>query len=163
MLLSLKQGAADMVKGISADTADNRWTIRGVPPSYRDKVTKRADRLEMTVGEIVCQALDAQEQSDAQPIEIIKADAPAQPSSDLSAIERVLAMARDFAGQTGRPMRADVRKMGYDILLAVMAERQTLKADKPARPIRSRLIPHPETRHVAESGMVLDSQEREMP
>ena len=151
-----------MVKGISSDAADNRWTIRGVPPAYRDKVTSRADRLALSVGEVVCQALDAQERADAQPIEIVKADAPSRLLSDLSDIERVLAMARDFAGQTGRPMRADVRKMGYDMLSAVMAERQTPKADKRIAPVKRDLIPIAETRDVGESGMVLDSLERDM-
>jgi hypothetical protein len=48
----------------SADTADGRWTIRGVPGNIRTRANKKAKALGMTVGDWVTEAIVQYSKSD---------------------------------------------------------------------------------------------------
>jgi hypothetical protein len=62
-------------------TADQRWTIRGIPPAVQRAVAARASATRQTVGEIVLAALNAVLAGEPT------GDRPAEPHDRLAALE----------------------------------------------------------------------------
>ena len=95
----------------------DRWTVRGVPKAYRDQAAQAAQRLDISVGTYVCQALDLRRQAEREPLDLLApadtmagtSDLPADALSDaqqiLALIERATAAATLLANTPGLPTR----------------------------------------------------------
>lgn len=53
------------------NSADDRWTVRGVPKGYREAAAKAADRRKITVGAFLCAAVDREMRAEREPIDLI--------------------------------------------------------------------------------------------
>lgn len=165
------------------DNPDDEKTtinVKGVFVKAWETAKKAANRQEMTMGLWLSRASETQANLEAGPMEIPAANLPAQPGNPLTLpaedLAAMMAGMVALAGATGvQPSKRTVRQV-YGLIedrvrlaradapvIVGKAARQSLASERQSVPPRRQpLILHPETRHVAESGIVLDSQEREM-
>lgn len=93
------------------------WTIKGIPPEERNAAISAADREGQTIGEWMRRAIRALVQSDRQkdrtpaPVGLTSA-----PQSDLSEVERLIAMAQQLAAVSGGTAPASVSRAGFGLL-----------------------------------------------
>jgi hypothetical protein len=93
-----------MAEDNPADAAENRWTVRGVGMSYRKAAADGAERMGVSVGVWLCQAIDRAIQAEREPIDVIppaaaarKPRAKADPEKLLAMTERAIAAAAQLA------------------------------------------------------------------
>ena len=105
-------------------TADDRWTIRGIPPAVQRAVAARASATRQTVGEIVLAALNAVLANEPA------GDRPAESHDRLAALE-----ARVSAVEAGL---ANIRQTDVSCSRQTRGERRT---DEPRRSRRQAVVP----------------------
>jgi hypothetical protein len=66
------------------ESADDRWTVRGVPKGVRDAVADAAQRGKLTVGMWLCRAIDREIQAEREPLDLLVTRPVADKSSDRS-------------------------------------------------------------------------------
>ena len=93
------------------------WTIKNIPPEERNAAIAAADRDGLTIGEWLRRAIREKVQSDRQkdraPAPVLPMSAPA---SDLSDIERMIAMAEQLARVSGGSVPKSVSRPAFAIL-----------------------------------------------
>ena len=108
-------------------TADDRWTIRGIPPAVQRAVAARASATRQTVGEIVLAALNAVLANEPT------GDRPAEPHDRLAALEaRVSAVEAALA---------DIRQTSVGQVTDNQQTRGERSADKPRRSRHQAVVP----------------------
>jgi hypothetical protein len=134
---------------MSDETADDRWTVRGVPKAYRDRAVEAAGRRKLPIGAYVCQALDREIRAEREPLEVISPRSAADKSSDsadkmsdamacVMVAERAIAAAIALAGAADVP--TTFRRRANRLLRESLPPRVTkrtppLLTDDAARPM----------------------------
>lgn len=117
---------------------DSKWTVRGVPNTVRDMVVARAKLFSISIGECLSDAVHKQNRLDNPGYDVLDAT---RTSAETLPITVWLDAASRFSVASGRPMRADLRRKGNDLLSEVAPP-----AHNPNRPRRKppqrRLISH---------------------
>jgi hypothetical protein len=96
---------------VADESADDRWTIRGVPKAVRDAAADAAQRRKVTVGVWLCEAVDHAIKAEREPLDLLVADKPADRSDALSdtgarltVLERTIAAAVTLANARKIPL-----------------------------------------------------------
>src|SRR6201985_1853864 len=102
----LREDASDRVKP---------WTIKGIAPEERNAAIAAADRQDMTIGEWLSRAIRAQVQadqrSDRSPVPVdLQGRAGSDRQSDLSSVERMIALARQIAEVNNSPIPRSITR-----------------------------------------------------
>ena len=108
------------------------WTVKGIAPEERNAAIAAADRQDMTIGEWLTRAMRTQVQADHQadraPVPIGNAGIPAvDRQSDLSDVERMIALARQIAEVNKSPIPRSITRVTHSIM------REHLSAIKASR------------------------------
>ena len=105
----LREEAADGVKP---------WTVKGIAPEERNAAIAAADRQDMTIGEWLSRAIRAQVQadqrSDRAPVPVNGQGSDRQ--SDLSDVERMIALARQIAEVNKTPIPRSIARTTHAIM-----------------------------------------------
>ena len=96
------------------DTADDRWTVRGIPKHVREAIAAAAQRRKVSVGEWACEAFDRHIQAEREPVAQAiarpadrpadMADVPSDADAQLALIERAVNAAVALAGAAAVPV-----------------------------------------------------------
>ena len=138
-------------------TADQRWTIRGIPPEVQRAVAARASATRQTVGEIVLAALNAvlaNEPASNRPAE--PHDRLAALEARVSAIEAVLADIRQTKGERSadeprRSRRRAVVPQAGDGVLVVGAGTRKRLTEQGQQEVRRRIAAGMSDRSIAKA------------
>jgi DNA-binding NarL/FixJ family response regulator len=138
-------------------TADQRWTIRGIPPEVQRAVAARASATRQTVGEIVLAALNAVLATEPT------GDRPAEPHDRLaalearvSAVEAALADIRQMKGERSaneprRSRRQAVVPQAEDGVLVVGAGTRKRLTEQGQQEVRRRMTAGMSDRSIAKT------------
>ena len=119
----LREDASDRVKP---------WTVKGIAPEERNAAIAAADRQDMTIGEWLSRAIRAQVQADQRsdrvPVPLENQGKPGSDrQSDLSDVERMIALARQIAEVNNSPIPRSITRTTHAImrehLIAIKAGR----------------------------------------
>ena len=97
------------------------WTVKGIAPEERNAAIAAADRADMTIGEWLSRAIRSQVQSDHQadraPVPVGNAGiSPSDRQSDLSDVERMIALARQIAEVNKSPIPRSITRATHSIM-----------------------------------------------
>jgi hypothetical protein len=112
LVVDLREDASDRVKP---------WTVKGIAPEERNAAIAAADRQDMTIGEWLSRAIRAQVQadqrSDRSPVPLdLQGKAGSDRQSDLSEIERMIALARQIAEVNNSPIPRSIIRTTHAIM-----------------------------------------------
>jgi hypothetical protein len=125
----------ELPEDVKLEEASDRvkpWTVKGIAPEERNAAIAAADRQDMTIGEWLTRAIRTQVQADHQadraPVPIGYAGIPAvDRQSDLSDVERMIALARQIAEVNKSPIPRSITRATHSIM------REHLSAIKASR------------------------------
>ena len=112
------------------------WTVKGIAPEERNAAIAAADRQDMMIGEWLTRAIRTQVQADHQadraPVPIGYAGIPAvDRQSDLSDVERMIALARQIAEVNKSPIPRSITRATHSIM------REHLSAIRASRTVQT--------------------------
>lgn len=90
---------------MSDGNADDKWSVRGVPKSYRDAISQAAARQKIQVGAWICRAVDLAIQAEREPVVLMPAGYVSDDAADarLTLLERAVAASVKLAETPGVP------------------------------------------------------------
>ncbi len=114
----------ELPEGVLLEEAEARikpWTVKGIAPEERSAAIAAADRQDMTIGEWLTRAIRTQVQADHQadraPVPIGYAGIPSSDrQSDLSDVERMIALARLIAEVNKSPIPRSITRATHSIM-----------------------------------------------
>src|SRR5690242_8737303 len=97
------------------------WTVKGIAPEERNAAIAAADREGVTIGEWLSRAIRTQVQADRQsdraPVPLGNAGRPVSDrQSDLSDVERMIALARQIAEANSSPIPRSITRATHAIM-----------------------------------------------
>lgn len=91
---------------MSDGNADDKWSVRGVPKSYRDAISQAAARQKIQVGAWICCAVDLAIQAEREPVILMPVGYVSDDVADarMTLLERAVAASVRLAEAPGVPV-----------------------------------------------------------
>jgi hypothetical protein len=112
------------------------WTVKGIAPEERNAAIAAAERADMTIGEWLSRAIRSQVQadlkSDRAPVPLGTGTRTSDRQSDLSSVERMIALARQIAEVNNSPIPRSITRATHAIMrdhLSAIRAGQTFGGD----------------------------------